>query len=261
MLSPSVLWVDIDPVQWANLWKRLYAPDRRPQRLIGLLDHGRPLALLDGRFGQLPLDVWPNDATTLQQAAVSLRRESQVDQVILVERDVLVALWGEQQRTLDCQDSSYDDCLLYMRRSTQEMLVTQAICDPPTVEESRFPAVPYEGIRSLIREHIGDEGAFVVAIFDHDELWWSLSGCVQEGVITKLTSSQGLFPALFTMPSVGWHGINELLVDACKNTFGTVSIALGFQLSVLDLLLSSQNMVATIDQLASQGTAIATAFG
>lgn len=254
MLSPTVSWTDIDPDEWANLWHFIYAPTRRPRRGIGILKHGEPLALVASDVGPVPLDVWPVGDGSLDSVADHLRRQLELDQVILVEQSVLANLWGEQQRFLD-HEGDYDDYVLGIRYLTEITLRDHAICSPRELRLDDFPALPYEAIRSLVREAVGSEGAFLVTVFDGDRLWWSLAGLVLDDKIVRLTSSQGLTSPGTTLPPMPWREAHEELVDLCVAPLGPVRFALGLQLEVFDEMLRTDDLSSALNAAVESGRA------
>lgn len=254
MLSPSVTWVDIDDEQWSNLWQRLYATERRPHRLIGVLEHGRPLALLDSQAGQIDLEHWPPADRSPPEAAAHLRAAFDADQVILVEATTLAELWDEQQRYVE-RDDDYDDYAFAIRRSTWQALIERATCDPPTPDLPGFASINYEALRDLLADAVDADGSFLVSVFDGDTPWWTLAGEVSEGSISKLTSSQGLFPPGFALPSEAWPDSHSMLIAACEATLGTVQFALAIQLAAFEPLLISTEPETTIQSIVDAGDA------
>jgi hypothetical protein len=249
VLSASVVWDDIDAGQWANLWRFIHSPDRFPTRAIGLLRAGVPIALVSGRSGQVPLDAWPHDEPSLDSVAERLRKELEVDQVILIEESSLSALWDEQQRFLDPEDDS-DDYLFAIRYLTDLMITEHAVC-APAADIKGFAPIPYEQIRDYIAAAVGAEGSFLITVFDRDSLWWSLAGLVSDESIVRLTSSQGLFPPdELPTSQLAWRQANDALFQACGNTLGPVRLAISIQLSAFEAVLRASNLPRAIDRLA-----------
>lgn len=253
MLSSKVVWTDIDADEWANLWHFGYAPERRPRRAIAVLREGEPLALVVGGVGSVSLDVWPKGAVSLDAAADQLRTNLGVDQAILVEQSVLVALWDEQQRFLDHEDD-YDDYVLGIRNLTELKLRDHAVCSPRELDDG-FREIPYEAIKSLVADAVGSEGAFLVTVFDGDRLWWSVAASLNESKIVRLTSSQGLLAPGVALPDLSWADAHAHLVRLCEEEFGPVKLALGLQLSAFDSLLQTNDLAGRLAQATSNGEA------
>jgi hypothetical protein len=255
VLSPSVTWVDIDDEQWSNLWQRLYGAEHRPHRLIAVLEQGRPLALLDSQDGQIGLEHWPTSDLSPLEAAAHLRAELNADQVILVEAAALAELWDEQQRFVE-RDDDYDDYVFAIRRSTWEALSERATCDPPTADLPGYGTIQYEALRDLLANAVGADGSFLVSVFDGDTLWWTLAGEVIGGSISKLTSSQGLFPPGFPSPTETWGVTQSILIDACEAALGAVQFAIAIQLSSFERVLRSTEPDTTIQSIVDAGDAL-----
>lgn len=253
MLSSAVIWTDIDADEWANLWHLVYAPGRRPRRAIAVLRDGEPLSLVVSGVGSVSLDGWPAGTASLDETADQLRGNLAVDQVILIEQSVLVALWDEQQRFLD-HEGDYDDYVLGIRYLTELTLRDHAVCSPRELDDG-FRALPYEAIRTLVADAVGDHGTFLIAVFDGDRLWWSLAGCLSESKIVRLTSSQGLLAPGVALPDVSWPDAHAQLVRLCEEALGPVKLALGLQLGAFDALLQTDDLAETLAQAASNGTA------
>jgi hypothetical protein len=191
MLSPQVEWIDIDPVQWHNMWRLLYGPQRQPAYVYGVLEQGSPVALVHSRLGQLDLSLWPRDADSLRDVAVRLRERTHVDQAIVLERQAVRDLWDEQQRSWQ----PGDDLAAFvgrMRTLTARLLDERAACDPPGAQLSAYPQVQYAAMLDLLQRSVGSKGTFVLGVYEGDTLWFSLAGQVAAGQIVLLTTSLGL---------------------------------------------------------------------
>jgi hypothetical protein len=255
MLSPSVTWVDIDDGQWSNLWQHLYGVDRRPHRLIAVLEQGLPLALLDSHHGQIGLEHWPASDLSPSESAAHLRAEFAADQVVIVEATTLAELWDEQQRLVD-RDDDYDDYAFAIHHSTWQALIERATCDPPTADLPGYRTIRYEALRDLLTRAVDADGSFLVSVFARDTLWWTLAGEVIGGSICKLTSSQGLFPPGFVAPTGSWTVVHSALIDACEATLGTVQFALAIQLASFERLLLSTQPDTTLQSIVDAGDAV-----
>ena len=256
MLSPSVTWVDIDDEQWSNLWQRLYGADRRPHRVIAVFEQGRPLALLDSRAGQVALAHWSSVAhLPPPQAAAQLRLELNADQVILVEARILAELWDEQQRLAE-RDDDYDDYAFAIHHSTWKAVLERATCDPPTADVAGYPTIQYEALRDMLAHAVDADGWFLMSVFEANTLWWTLAGEIIAGSISKLTSSQGLFPPGHPAPTEAWADAHAILIDACEATLGPVQFAVAIQLPSFERVLLSIDPYTTMQSAADAGDAL-----
>jgi hypothetical protein len=256
VLSPSVTWVDIDDEQWSNLWHRLYGVDRRPRRVIAVLENGLPLALLDTQAGQIDLAHWRSVAhLPLSEAAAQLRVELGADQVILVEGQTLAELWDDQQRLIERNDD-YDDYAFAIHHSTWQALLGHATCDPPTADIAGFGTIHYEALRDMLAHAVDRDGSFVVSVFDDNMLWWTLAGEIIGGSISRLTSSQGLFEPGFSPPPETWATTHSALIGACEEALGPVQFALAIQLPSFEQVLLSTDPATTIQSFVDAGDAL-----
>jgi hypothetical protein len=256
VLSPSVTWVDVDDAQWSNLWQRLYGADRRPHRVIAVFEQGRPLALLDSQAGQIALEHWASVAhLPPPQAAAHLRLELGADQVILVEAQMLAELWDEQQRLVE-RDDDYDDYAFAIHRSTWKALLERATCDPPTADLDGYATIHYEALRDMLARAVDADGSFLVSVFEDDAIWWTLAGEIVGGSISRLTSSQGLFPPGAPAPTEAWVDAQAILIDACEAALGPVQFAIAIQLPSFERVLLSIDPDTTIQSIVDAGDAV-----
>ena len=227
MLSPGVRWLDVDPEQWANLWRFAFHPDLRPRRVFALTDGGRPAALLDSHAGQLGLELWP-DTDDPHAAARVLRERTAADQVVLVDVDVLAELWSAQQRAYR-PEQTFDAYLLGCLEQADAVLAERAVREPDTLEPIGFRGIRYRRMLELLAPLTESDGAFVVAVFSHGRLWWTLAGRVADGAIAVLTTSRGL-PLGAADVRGCWRDCHSRVVAACEEALGPVGLAVSLPL-------------------------------
>jgi hypothetical protein len=251
MLSADVSWIDVDAREWANLWRFINDERYQPNRLYALLDNGEPVALVDERRGQVPLDRildWgrPEKAT----AELLLRHD--VDQVIAIEISELEALWEEQQRSYRT-DEDYDSYVLRLLATSEETR-RMAVCAPPEVPAHHFRTVDYVQLLTLV-EKLESGESFVAAVYDGDERWWSAAGLVEAGKIVTLTSSQGLFDPHERTDAPRWLDDAAGLTAACEARLGPVGLGVFVQLDVLAFLLQAVELEPALRQAERHGKA------
>jgi hypothetical protein len=235
MLSPQIEWIDVDPVQWHNMWRLLYGPQRQPVYLYGVLEQGSPVALVHSSQGQLDLSLWPRDADSLRDVAVLLRERTHVDQAIVLERQAVHDLWDVQQRAWQPGDdlAAFVD---RMRTLTARLLDERAACDPPGAQLSAYPPVQYAALLDLLQQSVGASGTFVLGIYEGDALWFSLAGQMAEGQIVLLTTSLGLTDPGTVPVRQTREKAYRWLLDACARRLGPPSLGLFLDIEVARIL-------------------------
>jgi hypothetical protein len=254
MLSEHVQWVDLDNEQWARLWNLLYGPDRQPVRLYGLLDAGKPVALMHARRGQLSLREWPRMGG-LQDVAEHFYRAMDVDQVILVERSAIKDLWDRQQRAYD-RDEDYDDYALRLSAMTEAMVSEQAICVPDRLSLPARPPVRFGPLIDLIRHGVEESTSFLLMAFQDNAIWFSLAGRVQDGKIVTLTTSQGLTEPGRPPPEGEWRVVYRDWLKACASRLGTPSLGIFLDVEAFRGLPFADDPVSHLMEAQSNGRAI-----
>ncbi len=242
MLSAVVDWRDIDVRQWANLWHLLHDPNRQPARIVALLDHDVPVAVIHDRDGPYDLSVWPTSAPSVEAAARTLLATCRVGQVIVIERDALDELWDAQTRAYSREDD-YDTYLARCQDILADMLQRRAVIVPsgpgPLVDAAQ--TIPYGDLRALLGETPPTFGSFLFTVFNGRDLWWSVAGRLDAGKIAVLTSSHGLNGVAHV--EVPYRGSpleqHERLVEACAKDLGPVSLSRTMQLEEFVELLNN----------------------
>jgi len=253
MLSEHVQWVDLDNEQWARLWNLLYGPDRQPVRLYGLLDAGKPVALVHSRRGQLSLRHWPGIGR-LEDAAEHFYRAMDVDQVILVERSAIKDLWDRQQRAYNHDD--YDDYALRLTAMTEAMVSEQAICVPDRLSLPACPAVRFGPLIDLIRHRVEESTSFLLMAFRDNAIWFSLAGRVQDGKIVTLTTSQGLAEPGTPAPEGEWRVVYGDWLKACASRLGKPSIGIFLDIEAFRGLPFADDPISYLMEAQNSGQAI-----
>ena len=254
MLSEYVQWVDLDNKQWARLWSLLYGPERQPVRLYGLLDAGKPVALVHSRRGQLSLRHWPGMGR-LQDVAEHFYRALDVDQVILVERSAIKDLWDRQQRAYDLDDD-YDDYALRLTAMTEAMVSEQAICVPDLLTLPARPPVRFGPLIDLIRHRVEESTSFLLMAFQNNTIWFSLAGRVQDGKIVTLTTSQGLTELGTAAPAGDWRVVYRDWLKACAARLSKPSVGIFLDVEAFRGLPFADDPVSYLMKAQNSGRAI-----
>jgi hypothetical protein len=255
VLSHALQWIDIDSEQWGHVWDLLYGPARQPVRLYGLLDHGAPAALVHTRLGPLARAIWPDGAPSLPKTAAVLRERAGVEQVILVERRALAALWDRQQRAYR-PDLDYEQYTVQLGAMTADLLREQAVCDPPMSALTAYPPIRYEALFDLLRCALGDEGHFLLAAFAGNEIWFSLAGSVAHGKVVTLTSTLGLFPPGVCWSDDDWKWGYRLLLSACAERLGPPSLGIFLDVETFKRLPFAAEPALLLREAAEKGSAV-----